>query len=169
MTYNQIVKYLKRPQELYSLGFPEELFNGFCIMNTPYPSARYAQNCNKNKKARNSFEDCTDNILKTGVFEETCSRCRTGFFVASTGYSWQELCYYHYGKLEYQWREPNVLFTCCGRSSSSRGCSVGQMHVWSGLENGLTDKMEGFLRTQPRMNRVVRPEIYALTARCVIV
>ncbi|KAK9887631.1 hypothetical protein WA026_023590 [Henosepilachna vigintioctopunctata] len=162
MNYNQIVKYIIRPGELYSLGFPEESFNGVCIMNTPYPSARYAQKSNENKKARISYEDCTENILKTRVFEQTCSRCRTGFFVASTGYLTQERCYYHHGKLEYQWRERNVVFTCCGRSSRSRGCTVGQMHVWSGLENGLNDKLEGFVRTQPRINRLVRPEIYAL-------
>ncbi|KAK9881338.1 hypothetical protein WA026_015464 [Henosepilachna vigintioctopunctata] len=162
--YIKIGKYLLMTEQLFSLGFPEESLSGVCILNSHFPFSRSVPNFNKNKKARIRFEDCPDDILKMRVFEQTCARCGTEFYLTSAGYLTHERCYYHYGKLKYQWRDGNQdsVFTCCGRPFNSKGCSVGQLHVWSGLERGLNDNLEGFVRTQPRTNLWVSPGIYAL-------
>ncbi|KAK9887629.1 hypothetical protein WA026_023588 [Henosepilachna vigintioctopunctata] len=130
--FEKVRTYVLAPEELYTLGFPVEFCGRVRILHSPFPFASYDQN--KNKKQ-----------------ERTNNACKNK-------------CYYHFGKLKYQSGEGNMdsVFTCCGKPSNAKGCSVGQFHVWSGLENGVNDNLRGFVKTQRTINNWIEPGIYSL-------
>ncbi|KAK9881309.1 hypothetical protein WA026_015435 [Henosepilachna vigintioctopunctata] len=148
--------YVLAPEELYTLGFPVEFCGRVRILHSPFPFASYDQN--KNKK-----QERTNNACKS-KFEQNCARCGCSFYFPCTQYLPQDKCYYHFGKLKYQSGEGNMdsVFTCCGKPFNAKGCSVGQFHVWSGLENGVNDNLRGFVKTQRTINNWIEPGIYSL-------
>ncbi|XP_023345430.1 uncharacterized protein LOC111714529 isoform X2 [Eurytemora carolleeae] len=87
--------------------------------------------------------------------ERRCVRCTKTFFMYSGGeYYTQESCTYHWGKLRSQ-NKNNPIYQCCGGRagrSSSRGCSVAQVHVWSGfpLSRGIVGPLDGYVKTRYR-------------------
>ncbi|KAK9881300.1 hypothetical protein WA026_015426 [Henosepilachna vigintioctopunctata] len=184
--------YLLLPQQLFSLGFPEQFENKVRILKQTFTTPSNAQNYYNKKKSglpppysdidetsnsssdgQEDTEHAKPNIMHVNYnqsipdphgCERTCARCGTGFFTTSTEYLTQERCIYHYGKVRCQWekgcRDP--MYTCCGAPPNAKGCTVGPLHVWNGLKNGLNDQLEGFVKTLPKKNKRVKPGIYAL-------
>jgi RNA exonuclease 1 len=87
--------------------------------------------------------------------ERRCVRCTKTFFMHTGGeYYTEESCTYHWGKLRSQ-NKNNPSYQCCGGRAgraSSRGCSVAQVHVWSGfpLSRGIVGPLDGYVKTRYR-------------------
>ncbi|KAL3272904.1 hypothetical protein HHI36_014363 [Cryptolaemus montrouzieri] len=179
------------PEQMFTLGFPEEFENKVRIlklsfgntMNSKYyskldqdKSSSYSDSDQTSNSSSDSLDDAdtTKSPIPSSVYisntpaketyERTCARCNTGFFTTGTEYLTQERCHYHWGKVRYQAEKGHhqPLYTCCKQVPGSAGCSIGRLHVWNGLDAGLNDSLDGFVKTKPRKPKRGSYGIYAL-------
>lgn len=88
----------------------------------------------------------SDIINQKPSIERVCARCDKSFFVTYEGeYLTLDQCTYHWGKLNQGY--PYPVYTCCGGSSSSKGCCTSKLHVWNGYIDGMNGPFEGYVCT----------------------
>ncbi|XP_057664496.1 exonuclease GOR-like [Diorhabda carinulata] len=104
-----------------------------------------------------------DNISRT----RKCSRCGKLFIITSRKYISTDCCFYHWGKLQrvvYNGKEER-RYSCCSQSAIAEGCSTSEVHVWSGLINGI-NKFHGQFVSAPTpylfLNREKYFKVYAI-------
>ncbi|KAJ8679510.1 hypothetical protein QAD02_015297 [Eretmocerus hayati] len=92
------------------------------------------------------------------ALERRCARCAKSFYARRSDgeYISEDKCLYHWGKLRRG--HDGESYECCrGRSSSgggsssspSKGCTVGRVHVWTGIVPGTNGPLQGYVRTRP--------------------
>ncbi|XP_046679951.1 RNA exonuclease 1 homolog isoform X1 [Homalodisca vitripennis] len=185
--------YLMTPQQLVELGFPFEnaLYPGKgMIMKTSDPSQKVINThrpgfdvnarefvpkennsfymnslINSLEDERHSYGGRVSRLpTETRAEARKCVRCMKEFFVTNNGeYLSEEQCVYHWGRIHPNKEHP-THYVCCQGKPHSRGCTLGRLHVWSGISVGMNGPLEGFVRTRPRKNPPADelPGIYGL-------
>ena len=101
---------------------------------------------------KNLYNSNNNQYSAENVVERKCVRCKKTFLAQKDGeYLSYESCSYHWGKLRSK-NKTEPVFTCCGgkASRSSRGCTVANLHVWTGLptSGGILGPLEGYVKTK---------------------
>lgn len=191
--YAYLRNYTVCPQQLLELGFPLEssLYPGRAIIykaSDPTQRPKHPHRPGFDVNARefipkensfyiNSLIDNSDDYKQfygrpkisrdppdIRAEERKCVRCMKDFFVTNRGeYLSNEHCTYHWGKLHPN-KEHAQYYICCKGNPYSKGCTMGKLHVWSGISVGMNGPLEGFVRTRPRKNPPLDelPGIYGL-------
>ncbi|XP_030746112.1 uncharacterized protein LOC115874943 isoform X2 [Sitophilus oryzae] len=84
-----------------------------------------------------------------GIKQRICVRCGKFFFTTACDYVSLEGCQYHWGKLRtlsYHGYGP-LIYTCCGGTKDSTGCTSGNLHVWNGPKEITVNS--SFTETEP--------------------
>lgn len=112
--------------------------------------SRQTSDHTSSSSAPSTDSESSDNIGEWKQNERTgksCVRCKRVFYVNEFGeYLQSERCSYHWGKYEYS--SIGGKYSCCESEKQSRGCTVGDEHVWNGCEIGFNGPLDAFIRTE---------------------
>lgn len=127
-------------------------------------SSDYSEKASENLR---SSPVAWNNNDQSQAVEHPCVRCFKKFSLngQTNEYITKDKCIYHWGKMRnVHHNSNNFKWDCCNGKENSNGCTVGNMHVWTGITQGCNGPFDGYVRTKP--SRVISCDgnygIYAL-------
>ena len=117
-----------------------------------YVCGNSSSSSTEDEDSRNASSGITSSLVqskKQPAFKRDCTRCHKLFYLdVNTGdYIFEEECHYHWGKVIHDCY--SGTWECCGAQEYSRGCTVGNQHVWSGTLPGHNGPFYDYVMTTP--------------------
>ena len=122
------------------------------------PSPRPARKITHTLSTPAMLQQPQNNSSAGQFLDRKCVRCKKTFYVTENGqYITTEICLYHWGKLVKPKKNPKgLIYKCCSQPAGITGCTVGDLHVWSGTggnDTGFIGPLDGYIQfAEPELN-----------------